>query len=83
MSEDDVDVIKLFKEAALEVSGRRLDDLTLDTPLADLALDSVLVLEVVSHVEQSLGVRFEDEDLSRIQTMRDLGALIQKARRAA
>jgi acyl carrier protein len=83
MSEENVDVIKLFKEAALEVSGRRLDDLTLDTPLADLALDSVLVLEVVSHVEQSLGVRFEDEDLSRIQTMRDLGALIQKARRAA
>lgn len=83
MSEDDVDVIKLFKEAALEVSGRRLDDLTLDTPLADLALDSVLVLEVVSHVEQSLAIRFEDEDLSRIQTMRDLGNLIQKARRAA
>jgi acyl carrier protein len=83
MSEENVDVIKLFKEAALEVSGRRLDDLTLDTPLADLALDSVLVLEVVSHVEQSLAVRFEDEDLSRIQTKRDLGALIQKARRAA
>jgi acyl carrier protein len=83
MSEENVDVIKLFKEAAFEVSGRRLDNLTLDTPLADLALDSVLVLEVVSHVEQSLSVRFEDEDLSRIQTMRDLGALIQKARRAA
>jgi acyl carrier protein len=83
MSEQEVDVIKLFQEAALEVSGRRLDDLTLDTPLADLALDSVLVLEVVSHVEQSLGIRFDDEDLSRIQTMRDLGELIQKARRAA
>ncbi len=83
MSEQDVDVIKLFQEAALEVSGRKLDDLTLDTPLAELALDSVLVLEVVSHVEQSLNIRFDDEDLSRIQTMRDLGALIQKARRAA
>ncbi|HKA91680.1 MAG TPA: acyl carrier protein [Haliangiales bacterium] len=83
MSEQDVDVIKLFQEAALEVSGRKLDNLTLDTPLADLALDSVLVLEVVSHVEQRLSIRFDDEDLSRIQTMRDLGALIQKARRAA
>jgi acyl carrier protein len=83
MSEQEVDVIKLFQEAALEVSGRKLDDLTLDTPLADLALDSVLVLEVVSHVEQSLNIRFDDEDLSRIQTMRDLGNLIQKARRAA
>ena len=83
MSEQEVDVIKLFQEAALEVSGRKLDDLTLDTPLAELALDSVLVLEVVSHVETSLGIRFDDEDLSRIQTMRDLGALIQKARRAA
>jgi acyl carrier protein len=78
-----IDVIKLFKEAAFEVSGRTLDTLTLDTPLAELALDSVLVLEIVSHVEQSLGIRFDDEDLSRLTTMRDLGALIEKCRRAA
>jgi len=82
MSEE-IDVIKLFQEAAFEVSGRKLEGLTLDTPLAELALDSVIVLEVVSHVEQTMSVRFEDEDLARLTTMSDLKALITKARRAA
>ena len=81
--EIDVDVVKVFQEAAFEVSGRKLDALTLDTKLSELALDSVLVLEVVSQVEQTLGVRFDDEDLSHITTMRDLGNLIAKSRQAA
>jgi acyl carrier protein len=80
---DEVDVIKLFQEAAFEVSGRKLEGLTMETTLAELALDSVIVLEVVSHVEQELGVRFEDEDLATLSTMQDLKTLIQKARRAA
>jgi acyl carrier protein len=80
---NEIDVVKVFQEAAFEVSGRKLDDLTLDTKLSELALDSVLVLEVVSQVEQTLGVRFDDEDLSHITTMRDLGNLIAKSRQAA
>jgi len=83
MSKDEIDVIKLFQEAAFEVSGRKLEGLTMETTLAELALDSVIVLEVVSHVEQELGVRFEDEDLATLATMKDLKVLIQKARRAA
>jgi acyl carrier protein len=80
---EEIDVIKVFQDAAFEVSGRKLDGLTLDTKLSELALDSVLVLEVVTQVEQALGVRFEDEDLSHLTTMRDLGELIRKSRRAA
>jgi acyl carrier protein len=80
---DEIDVVQVFKDAAYEVSGRKLDSLTLDTKLSELALDSVLVLEVVSQVEQVLGVRFDDEDLSHITTMRDLGELVAKSRRAA
>jgi acyl carrier protein len=80
---DEIDVVKVFQEAAFEVSGRKLDTLTLDTKLSELELDSVLVLEVVSQVEQTLDVRFNDEDLSHLTTMRDLGELIRKSRRAA
>ncbi len=74
-----IDVLELFREATFEVSGRKLDGLTLDTQLAELALDSVVVLEVVSNVEQALGIRFEDEDLARLSTMRDLSLLVQTA----
>jgi acyl carrier protein len=83
MEMEKIDVIKLFQAAALEVSGRKLENLTMDTPLAELELDSVLVLEVVSHVEQQLEIRFDDDDLAHITTMRDLSALIEKTRQAA
>lgn len=80
---EEIDVVKVFQDAAFEVSGRKLETLTLDTKLSELALDSVLILEVVTQVEQALGVRFNDEDLSHLTTMRDLKDLIVRSRRAA
>ena len=78
-----IDVIALYQEAAVEVAGRKLDGLSMDSKLSELQLDSVLVLEMTGYVEQKLGIRFDDEDLSRLTTMRDLSDLIEKTRRAA
>ena len=79
----EIDVVEGLPGRRVRGLGPQLDTLTLDTKLSELALDSVLVLEVVSQVEQSLSVRFDDEDLSHLTTMRDLGELIDKSRRAA
>ena len=65
---------------AYEVVGYKLDKLTLDTELSDLSLDSVAVMEIVGYVEQKLGVRFNDEDMATITTLRDLSTLIEKAK---
>ena len=78
-----IDVIALYQEAAQEVAGRKLEGLTLDTKLSDLQLDSVLILEMTGYVEQKLEVRFDDEELSRLTTLRDLANLIEKMRDAA
>jgi acyl carrier protein len=78
-----IDVIALYQEAALEVAGRKLDGLAMDSKLSELQLDSVLVLEMTGYVEQKLGIRFDDEDLSRLTTLQDLSDLIEKTRRAA
>lgn len=83
MANEQIDIIQLYQEAAVEVAGRKLDGLTLDTKLSDLQLDSVLVLEMTGYVEQKLGVRFDDEELSRLTTLRDLAKLIDKIRDAA
>jgi len=83
MTMSKVDVISLFQEAALEVSGRKLEKLALETQLADLALDSVVVMEIVGYVEQKLDVRFDDEDLARLSTLKDLETLIEKTKKAA
>lgn len=82
-NDDTIDIIALYQEAAQEVAGRKIEGLTLDTKLSDLQLDSVLVLEMTGFVEQKLNVRFDDDELSRLTTLRDLGVLVEKARRAA
>ena len=76
------DLITLFQEAAFEVVGHKLDKITLDTELSDLSLDSVAVMEIVGYVETKLSVRFNDEDMATITTLRDLSNLIDKSRQS-
>jgi acyl carrier protein len=78
MTDGQVDVIKLFRDAALEVSNRKFDTLDRATVISQLGMDSVAVMELVSYCEEKLNVRMPDEDLARINTIGDLSALIQK-----
>lgn len=80
---DKIDIVALFKEAAFEAEGRHLEGLTLDSKLSELSMDSVAVMETIGVFEQRIGVRFADEDLSRLTNLRDLEALVEKARRVA
>jgi acyl carrier protein len=80
---DKIDIVQVFKQAAFEAEGRHLEGLTLDSKLSDLSMDSVAVMETIGVVEQRIGVRFQDEDLARLSSLRDLEALVEKARRVA
>jgi acyl carrier protein len=73
-----IDVIKLFKDAALQVSNRKLDKLERDTVISQLGMDSVAVMELVSYFEEKLEVRMPDEELARVNTIGDLCSLIQR-----
>lgn len=44
----------------------------------DLGLDSLDVLELAVHVEESLGVRLADEDLKGVTTVADLLAAVER-----
>ncbi|GMU59214.1 MAG: acyl carrier protein [Myxococcales bacterium] len=73
-----VDIIHLFKQAALEVNGKKLDQLSKDTVISKLGLDSVAVMELVSYFEEKLNIRMPDEDLAKVQTLGDLGGLVKR-----
>ena len=73
-----VNIIQLFSQAALEVNGKKLDGLTKDTVISKLGLDSVAVMELVSFFEEKLNIRMPDEDLAKVQTVADLGALVKR-----
>ena len=78
-----IDIVALFKQAAFEAEGRHLEGLTLDSKLSDLSMDSVAVMETIGVFEQRIGVRFADEDLARLSSLRDLETLVEKARKVA
>ena len=73
-----VDVIALFTQAALEVDNRKLTNLSKDTVISTLGMDSVAVMELVSFFEEKLSVRIPDEELNHIRTVGDLGNALAK-----
>ena len=73
-----INVLEMFRQAALEVDNRKLPELKADTVISTLGMDSVAVMELVSFFEEKLSVRIPDEDLSRIRTVGDLRDTLQK-----
>ena len=64
-------ILALIQEALFEVAPTRQEEfaeLTLDAKVEDLALDSIAIMEMVGFVE---------DRLAQLQTLRDLGKLIQ------
>jgi acyl carrier protein len=41
-------------------------------------MDSVSVMELIGCLEEQLALRLPDEELAKVQTLADLGALIQR-----
>lgn len=73
-----VNITQLFAQAALEVNGKKLEGLSKDTVISKLGLDSVAVMELVSYFEEKLEIRLPDEDLAKVQTLGDLGAVVAR-----
>lgn len=73
-----VDVIALFRQAALEVHDRRLDTLGKTTVISTLGLDSVAVMEMTGFLEDKLSIRIPDAELAEVETLGDLDTLIQR-----
>jgi acyl carrier protein len=72
------DIVSLFAKAAFEANGKTFDKLENSTVIASLGMDSVTVMELIGFLEEQLGLRLPDEELAKVQTLADLGALIQR-----
>jgi acyl carrier protein len=46
--------------------------------IEDLGFDSLKVLELVTDIEDELGVRLDETSLRRVRTVRDLSALVEE-----
>jgi acyl carrier protein len=83
MSDRDEELFALLSRASQEVAGRRLEGIDMNARLADFGIDSVGVLEMVGYVEDALSLRFPDDEIARLATVRDVAALIERTRRVA
>jgi acyl carrier protein len=69
---DEAGMAQLLIQAASEELNIELGDITPDTSLEDLGMDSMDRLELVTMLEERLGVRVPDEIMEGIKTLGDL-----------
>ena len=67
------EILETFREAALEVDNKKLEDLKPSDNISALGIDSVALLEVVGHIEEksdpagrAMGRRIAQRDLGPI-----------------
>ena len=72
------DLIALFKQVAKEVDKRDFQDLTGDSVISDLGIDSLSMMQIVGEMELKLDIMIPDEDLVELVTVKDLLAVVER-----
>ncbi len=83
---DNDQILALIKAALGEVAPNRKADfakITFETNIEALGLDSIATMEMVNYVEERVDATFPDEELAKVQLVRDLAGLIRDGRVSA
>lgn len=72
------ELVDVFRKMAGEIAEKDFSSVAEDAKIAELGIDSLGMLEVVSAMERELGVQVPDEQLVGIQTVRQLLDLVEK-----
>ena len=81
--ESNDEILALIKRAVDDVAPGKVDSLnaaTLNVSIRELGIDSVASMEMVSVVEEEIGVTFPDDELAGINTLADLVNLVRNSR---
>lgn len=77
----DETIIGLIQEALFEVAPNRAEsfkNITLDTTIESLSLDSIATMEMVGFLEDKVETAFPDEKLATVTTLNDLADLVRE-----
>lgn len=72
------DLLKRFQDIASKVAERDVPLKSADTPIADLGLDSLNLLEIIGEMEKEFRIRIPDDQLVGISTVSQLVDLVFK-----
>jgi 8-amino-7-oxononanoate synthase len=69
----------VFEHVRCVAPADLVGDLTLDTPLLEVGLDSLARMDVVNRIESGFHIRFSEESLYDLETCRDLVELVEES----
>ena len=72
------DLIALFKQVAKEVDKRDFPEVTGDSVISDLGIDSLSMMQIVGEMELKLDIMIPDEDLVELVTVKDLLSVVER-----
>lgn len=72
------DLFEMFQRMATEIAEKDFSEVTEDSNIQELGLDSLSTLELVGAMERELDVQIPDEQLVGIQTVAQLLELVEK-----
>ena len=71
------DLLEMFKTVAARVDKREFPQVTSDSVITELGIDSLSMMQIVGEMETELGVMIPDEDLVELTTVGDLCSKVE------
>jgi acyl carrier protein len=68
----------MFKDVAERVDKRSFGEVTRESVITDLGIDSLSMMQIVGEMETELGLQIPDEDLVEIITVGDLCTKVER-----
>lgn len=68
----------LFREVVQSIEKRPIEDITPQSVIADLGIDSLGMMEIVGELESRLDVMIPDDQLVKLQTVDDLLSVVAR-----
>jgi acyl carrier protein len=72
------DLIAMFKQVATEVDKREFRDVTGESVITELGIDSLSMMQIVGEMELRLNIMIPDEDLVELVTVADLVKVVER-----
>jgi acyl carrier protein len=72
------DLIAMFKQVATEVDKREFRDVTGESIITELGIDSLSMMQIVGEMELRLNIMIPDEDLVELVTVADLVKVVER-----
>ncbi|NLQ12800.1 acyl carrier protein [Olsenella sp. KGMB02461] len=73
------EIFEKVADIVAETMSVDADELTLETTFESLSADSLDLIQLVSAIEEDLGITIDDDDLTSIKTLGDAVAMIANA----